>query len=224
MTQITEHLKYFTKLSSIAVFSFFKINLLGAISTIALIIMEYFLLTKNINAGSSAHVSTIPFLTMTFFARPAGSIMWYLTCVLSPILFFILGNKYIITKLTHKVITDKSESLLNPLLDKVLLKFKSKQTNPIKTAADYTIAKMKLIHDVKSESDNKWLKKIISFGLKKIQLDDVDFSQEDLSFYDIIKAKTIQSLKNISQPSRELIWIVLGIQWLFFLVIVLTKY
>jgi hypothetical protein len=65
------------------------------------------------------------------------------------------------------------------------------QPDAIKIGADLGLAKIKLLDQVKSETDNKWLKKVLSFGLKKIKLDDVDLSQNNIAFTDIIKTKTM---------------------------------
>ncbi|MEO8516691.1 MAG: hypothetical protein ABI426_08105 [Flavobacterium sp.] len=220
-----ENFKYIAKLSAIAIASFLKINILGLFSTVFVVIIEYILLTKNIDAGHSGHLSAIPFLLLTFSARPIGSVLWYLTCISSPFLFFALGNKYILSKLSNKLITDKSESLINPLLEKVLLKFQTKQPVVLKNAGDFTLNKLKIIQEIKNDNaENKWLRKVIIFGMKKIKLDDVDFNQEDQNFYDIIKVKTIQTLKKMSEPSRKLIWITIAAQWTIMLFIWITKY
>ena len=60
--------------------------------------------------------------------------------------------------------------------------------------------------------------------MKKIKLDDIDFNQENQNFYDIIKLKTHQTLKNISEPSRKSIFILIGIQFAILLFIWLTNY
>ena len=220
-----ENLKYISKLSTTAIFSFLKINILAAFSTIIVSIIGFILLTKNIDAGHSGHVSAIPFLVQTFLARPIGSILWYLVCLVSPFLFSALGNKYILQKLAYKIITDKSENVINPLLDRILQKFKIKQPEVLKNTGDFSLNKLKLVQEIKNDkSENKWLRKIITFGIKKINLDDVDFHQENLNFFDIIKIKTLQSLQNISKPSRKIIWLVITIQWLILIFIWLTKY
>lgn len=220
-----ENFKYFAKLSGIAIASFLKINILAVFSTVIVIIIEFFLLTKNIDAGHSGHASAIPFLILTFFARPFGSVLWYLTCICSPFLFFALGNKYIISKLSHKLITDKSESLINPLLERIFKKFQTKQPEILKNTGDFSLNKLKIIQEIKNDkTENKWMRKIIVFGMKKIKLDDVDFNKENQNFYDIIKEKTLQSLKDISEPSRKLIWIAIAIQWAILIFIWLTKY
>lgn len=58
--------------------------------------------------------------------------------------------------------------------------------------------------------------------MKKIKLEDVDFSKEDQNFFDIIKEKTIQSLQNITKP-RKPIWIAIAIQWIILLYMALLN-
>lgn len=220
-----ENLKYIAKLSTIALFSFLKINIVVTLSTIIVGVIGFFLLTKNIDAGQSGHASAIPFLLMTFLARPIGSILWCLVCFGSPFLFFVLGNKYILSKLANKLITDKSDSLINPLLENILDKFKTNQSESLKNAEDFSLNKLKLIHEIQNDqSENKWLRKIIVFGMKKINLDDINFNQENLNFLDIVKLKTIQSLQNISKPSRKIILFPIVIQWIILMFLWLTEY
>ena len=220
-----ENLKYIAKLSTIALFSFVKINMLAAFSTIIVGVIGFFLLTKNIDAGNSGHASATPFLVMTFFARLIGSILWCLVCFGSPFIFFVLGNKYILSKLANKLITDKSDSLINPLLENVLEKFKENQSESLKNTGDFSLNKLKLIHEIQNnKSENRLLRKIIVFGMKKIKLDDINFSQENLNFFDIIKLKTIQSLQNITQPSRTIILFPIIVQWIILIFLWMTEY
>jgi hypothetical protein len=216
-----ERIKYFAKLSSTAALSWIKINLLGAFSTAVVFIIAIIFLAKNIDAGHSAHVSAIPFLIMVFMNKPLSSIL-FLGIFFSPFLIFALGNKYIISKLINKVIKDKSEVYLEPFIDKMFSKFQEKQPDLIKKGADASLVKLKLINQIKAESENKWLKRIITFGLKKIKLDEVDFSNQKVSFSEIIKTKLITALHEFSEPSKKGIFIILGLQWLFLLIIVLS--
>ncbi|WP_326983294.1 hypothetical protein VUJ46_01730 [Chryseobacterium sp. MYb264] len=219
-----ENFKYIATLSAVAISSFLKINLLGAFSTVFLVVVEFILLTRNIDAGHSGHAGAAPFLVMVFLARPVGSILWLITCFASPFLFFTLGNQYIISKLANRLILDKSESIISPVLDKILSVIQKKQPQVMRNTGDFTLNKLKVINAIRNDkSENKWLKKIIIFGMQKIKMDDIDFNQENLNFYEIIKIKTIQSLNELSEPSRNLIWLTLGIQWLIFLFIWLVK-
>jgi hypothetical protein len=217
-----DNFKYFAKLSATAIASFLKINILGALSTVIVVIIAFFLLTKNTNSGDA---SDTPFLISTFSTRPVGSILWCLTCICSPFLFFALGNKYIISKLSHKLITDKSESLINPLLERIFQKIQTKQPEILKNTGDFSLHKLKIIQDIKNDTtENKWVRKIIISGMEKIKLADVDFNKDNQSFSDIIKEKIIQKLKDISEPSRKSILIAIAIQWAILMFIWLTKY
>ncbi|TRX36228.1 hypothetical protein FNW52_09385 [Flavobacterium sp. ZT3R18] len=216
-----EQIKYFTKITSIAVFSFIKINLLGSVNSIICFTIGCFLLTENV--GHAAHANSGPLIILVFFmSKPLGTTL--LTLIFfAPILYMILGNKYIMSKIIHLLIKDKSESTITPLLDRVLIKFKNNQPDGFKKGADLGLAKIKLLDQVKSETDNKWLKKVLSFGFKKIQLDDVDLSQDNIAFTDIIKTKTITALHNSTEPSRKAILAVLILQWIFLLLIWIIK-
>lgn len=216
-----EQVKYFTKITSIAVFSFIKIILLGSINTLICCTIGSFLLSANV--GHAAHTNSGALILLVFFtSKPIGTILLILI-FLAPVLYIILGNKYIISKVIHRLIKDKSESTITPLLDRVLTKFKNNQPDGIKIGADLGLAKIKLLDQVKSETDNKWLKKVLSFGLKKIKLDDVDLSQDNIDFKDVIKTKTITALHNSTEPSRKGILAVLILQWIFVLLIWIIK-
>jgi hypothetical protein len=220
-----ENLKYFSKLSLSGIVSLIKINTLGSISTIAVTIIGIINLSKDINVVSSGHVSAIPFITSTFASRPVGFILLCLSLFAFPVLIYMFANKYVLKKLANKIIIDKSETILNPMLDRLFDKFKANQPGSVKNAADYSINKLKLIENIKNDkTENKWLKRIIVFGLKKVKMDDVDFNKEDQNFYDILKIKTLETLHEISEPSKNIIWLTLGTQWLILGFICLTKF
>jgi hypothetical protein len=56
---------------------------------------------------------------------------------------------------------------------------------------------------MKESDENKWTKKITIYALNKVDLNEVDFKDENLSFSDIIQKKIVDSLKNVSEPSRS---------------------
>jgi hypothetical protein len=216
-----EQVKYFAKITSVAVFSFIKVNSLGAVNTLICCVIGSFLLSANV--GHAAHTNSGVLLLLVFFtSKPVGTTLLVLI-FFAPFLYLLLGNKYIISKIIHRLIKDKSESTITPLLDTVLTKFKNNQPDGLKKGADLGLAKIKLLDQVKSETDNKWLKKVLSFGLKKIKLDDVDLSQDNIDLKDIIKTKTITALHNSTEPSRKGILAILILQWIFLLMIWIIK-
>jgi hypothetical protein len=219
MNQVLDNLKYFSKLSATAAISFLKINLLGAFSTVLSAIIGIYLSSKGIDAGHSAHVSAAPWLVMVFAARPIGTVLMGLVLVASPFLFFMLGNKYTILKIAHRLLNDKAGKLIYPLLDKVFEQVKQKQPDLLRKGASYSMLKLKMLHEVKNGDGNKWVKRLVAMGISKIQLDEVDFNREDLSFADIIKDKIIDALQNLAQPSTKLVWLWIAVQWLVVILI-----
>lgn len=222
---MNERLKYIAKLSASAIFSFIKIYILATISTVLVAFIGFILIAKSVDVGTSARVSVIPFLVMVFTTKTTSAVLWCLVFFGSPFLFFALANKYILFKLSHKIIMDKSDDVLIPMLEKFLLRFKEKQPVVLKNLEEYSLQKMKLIHEIRENpAENKWLKRVVVFALKKVSLDDIDFSNQHLDFFEIIKIKTIQIMQNITKPKRSMIWIPILIQWGILVFIALANY
>lgn len=216
---MNDNLKYITKLFSTATFSFIKINIIGQLLVAFIAVLTLCTIVYQSSGPGMGHVNGIAVVAFLFVLRPIGFSLAVLCIFILPFLLFSLGNKYIISKTINKLISDKGEVLLYPIIDKVLSKIKSNQPDLLKKGTDSTKLKLKLLQEIKESKENKWLKKIILFGFKIVSLDDVDFSDEKVSFSDIIKEKTITGLKNVSQPSRNFFWIILGIQITIFILI-----
>lgn len=220
-----ENFKYIAKLSGSALFSFIKINLLGTISTIIVVVIGFFLLTQDVNVGSSGHATPIPFIIATFILRPVSTILFSIVFFSSSALFLTFGNKYIISKLVNRITIDKGEGYLVALLDKLMLKYKQQQPAVLRNAGDFTIQKLKVIQDIKNDKTvNKWLRKVIVLGMEKIRLDGIEFNDENQNPYEIIRNRTIESLKNIMEPSRKMIWMIFALQWAILLFIWSSKF
>jgi hypothetical protein len=212
--RMKENLKYVTKLASESIISFIKINLFGLFSTVLFGIVGFILISTLTDSGQTGHVGAIPYLVLIFKSRPISSIIFYLLLIASPILFFILGNKYITSKLTNKLLKDNSESYIYPIIDAILAKLKVSLEK-----GNTTDITDKLIQQLKNEGGNKWINRIIAFGLKKAKLDDIDFNKENQSVDEIIKFKIVQTLESVPEPSRKNISLLLIIQWVFILIV-----
>jgi hypothetical protein len=154
-----------------------------------------------------------------------SAILWCLVFFGSPFLFFALANKYVLLKVSHKVIEDNSDDVIIPMLEKIVQRFREKQPVVLRNLEEYSLHKMKLIQEIRENpEENKWLKKVLIFALKKVRLDDIDFSDERLDFFEIMKIKTIQFLQSISKPKRTMIWVPLIIQWVILVIIAATNY
>lgn len=134
-------------------------------------------------------------------------------------MFVALGNKYAVNKVINKIINDNAESSIQPVIEKIFVKLKHSQPNLIKKGADLSMIQLKLIDQTKRETENKWIKRVICFGIEKVKLDDVDLAKEELTIEDIFKQKLYFSLKNVSAPSMQKIWYLALLQWISMLFI-----
>ena len=211
-----DKIKYFAKLSSTAAFSFVKIYVLAIVTTFTCITISIFYLFDGFNGG---HVGGGAAGLVIFTQKPVQSVAFLLIGVCM-FLIMAYANKYVMNKVISILIRDKAESTIYPLLDKVIARVKTKQPNAVKTGTDYAVVKLQLIDSLRYESENKWLKKALVDGLKKINLEDIDFKRQDMDFYEILKIKAVAALQNVTTPSRNFIWIMVALQVVFTLIIV----
>lgn len=220
---------YIAKIAATGVFSFVKINLLGFISTALAAYFGFYFLMRDLDAvphsSGGGHFGGISALMSLFSVRPLGFSLWIISLLVGTTLYYLLGMKYILAKLTNKIVAEKCDSHIVPTLEEFAIQFKENQSDRMKGLGDFALKKIQFISTIRADrSQNKWMRRVLVLGLKEVELDDVDFSQEDLSFVDIFKNKAIRSLKNIAAPSRIWFWVVMGLQWLIFLVVWLTNY
>ena len=211
-----DKIKYFAKLSSTAAFSFVKIYVLAIVTTFTCITISIFYLFDGFNGG---HVGGGAAGLVIFTQKPVQSVAFLLIGVCM-FLIMAYANKYVMNKVISILIRDKAESTIYPLLDKVIARVKAKQPNAVKTGTDYAVVKLQMIDSLRYESENKWLKKALVYGLKKINLEDIDFKRQDMDFYEILKIKAVAALQNVTTPSRNFIWIMVALQVVFTLIIV----
>ena len=202
------NISYIKKLTILATKNLFRYYLLAILSTVLYMIVGYLLLRSNSS-----------FFSMHGQAQTIGKFLWLIGLILLPILLFLFSNKYVFATVAGKVVQERQDDLIVPVLDKVLLVFQSNQPDLVQNAGDYTFAKLKLINQVKNTRiENPWIKRIVIFGLNKIKFDSLDLDNNN-SFYDIVKSKFIAVLEILTESDNRPFWICIAIQWLVILFI-----
>lgn len=218
-----EKLKYIAKISSIGVFNFLKVNILGGISTAVSGLLGFFIIGSSIDAGHTGHAGVAPFLVIAFLTKPISSILWLISAFVSPYLFFVLGNKYALMKVANRFIKDHSDNYIQQIVDKIL-NIVIPDNSFMSNGADYAMLKLKMLDRLKQEPENKWMKRIIAFGIKKISLDDVDFQDKSLTPKMVISNKILSAIDDFSDASLKPTWILIAIQWLLLVFYWLVKF
>lgn len=219
-SNINDEFKYVAKLLSRATLSFLKINLIGQISIAILCIITIIVIQTFNNGGGPVHTNGQAAILVLFAARPISFGLTILSIFGAPILLFTLGNKYVMLRTINRLIADKGEQLLFPIIDRILNKAKDNQPQLFQKGTDKAKLQLKILQEIRDSKENKWLKKIIIYGFKKVELDEIDFKNKNVSFTEILKGKIIDKLKDISQPSRLFFYLILGWQALILLLTV----
>jgi hypothetical protein len=210
---MNNQLKQISILARIGLFSWVKIMSLSIVSTILSFILGVYYFFKNISESeltANNWLSDIwgiitSNLTEAFFLFLVINSIW---------LLIYLANDYVMYKIIYQLISDNSEKVLEPILDKSLASMKTKFPKLMQKGADYSMTKLKLIEEIKTSKENRFIKKIIVFCLDQVYLADVDLNKENVSFEEILKIKIIQILKGITEPTRIWILLVILFQWL----------
>lgn len=212
MNRITGHLKYFSKLSAVFIFSLFKIYAIGIISTITVLVLGIYILAESLGS-SLGHSGALAFIVATVMAKPVSAGLFYLLIIIAPFIIAIFATKYAMAGIISRLLKDHTKTILIPFIDKVLDKFKTNQPAVVRTSADFALAKMKLLNEFRSSSENKILKRILGYALNKIKFDELNLGDEHANFYDIIKTTLIEKLHELAEPSAMIFYIYIGLQW-----------
>ncbi|MGH1520396.1 hypothetical protein [Chryseobacterium sp. JK1] len=213
MNTITTHLKYFSKLSAVFIFSLFKIYALGVLSTIITLVLGIYILSETLGS-SLGHIGAVAFLVATVMAKPVSAGLFYIVMIAAPFFTAVFATKYAMSVVIHKLLQDHSKTIVTPFIDKVINVFKAKQPTVIRSSADFAIAKVKLLNEFKNSSENKILKKIIGYALNKIKFDELNLGAENADFSEIIKTQLLEKLHELAEPSAVIFYIYIGLQWI----------
>lgn len=163
----------------------------------------------------AAHTGAGFAIFINILFHPVSAVLWLIAGVILPIVYFSMANKFALRKLIHKILQNKSDSLIYPVFDRLLSEIKVRQPIPLKSGTDYGLKKLQVMESIKHGNGNALIKRIVIFGLKKVKLNDVDLNKEGQDFYDVLKVAAVQQLQQISKPAWWPLLLVMGIQWLF---------
>lgn len=213
MNKITNQIKYFSKLSVVFILSLLKIYGIGVLSTIITLVLGLYILSNSFGS-SLGHSGAYLFIVAAVTVKPVSGSIFLLLMIAAPFVIGIFSTKYAMANIISRLVKDHSETLLIPAIDKILSKFRGGQPAVVRTSADYALMKIKLMNEFKNSSENKILKRILSYGLKKLSFDELDLKNGNANFYDIIKTKLIEKLHELAEPSAMIFYIYIGLQWL----------
>ncbi|WP_435525487.1 hypothetical protein [Chryseobacterium indoltheticum] len=88
-----------------------------------------------------------------------------------------------IARTINRLIADKGEQILFPMIDRILNKVKANQPQLFQKGTDKAKLQLKILQEIRDSKENKWFKKIIIYGFKKVELDEIDFKRRKCKLY-----------------------------------------
>ena len=212
------HLKTIAKISGKSIWAWTKIILLAGFFFFVTLAIGLFLVADNpAESGPGGHgggplAFLVLFIVLWHYliTDPFPTILLIFSFLSIP-LFFFLANKYAVTtflsNLYQNKLADVMENKLQLLLQKVFNKFPA-----LFEKSDWKTVNLKLIQESKEDpSISRVYRKSIAFGLKKINMDDVNLSDPDLSLSHLITQKLKDAVNDTLEPTLKPVWIVYGV-------------
>jgi hypothetical protein len=207
-----DSIKTFSGLAGSMFVRWVMIMALGCFVCFLGILISVFLLSNNGGAGyTGARSGGVVGLVMTFIVLSATEFWSSFLLVVSLLfttLYFAIANKYTLHLSIYKVWQLKGNDFLKQKIEVYANRLSAVSPNWLKEMGSPVKVKLKLMDQIKNDKESNGIqKRILKFGLKVIKLDDVDFSQENIRFSEIIFTKIDQYLSTMSKPSLKWFYI-----------------
>ena len=212
------------KITGSAFLGWMKVSFIGALIMFIDLAIGFYLLADNENKGSGigGHANGIGAILVLIIVYFQMFLIDFFPTLLTALgflsipLFMVLANKYAINKALYSIYTQKLSNQLKEKIEFLVQKFLDKYPNFNEKKNAWKDILPKLISENKKDTTSSWIyKKIINTVLKKIQLDDVNFSNSDISFRQIFTSKIQETLEDTLKPSMKPVWIISSINLVF---------
>ena len=221
-----DNVKYGLKLSGFGAFSFIKVAVFGLFSAVVSLITGIILLSNASGTNEAGEVYESSFST---FIKDSPYLSVLLLITLISIYFvFSFSTQYAFRKVARRILDDKAESFLEPIMDKAMDKTmgridETEKQNMVQRGMDYSVLKLQTINNVKQETNNKWLRYLLVLGFSKLKLDDIPFDDPKFNVRSEIKTRVIEGIKDFATPDKQFFWMIIGYHWIAVLIIAFMR-
>lgn len=206
-----ENLKTIANISSKVLLKWVFIVVMGFFATGLTFTMVLYRNFKLISTGI-----TVAFLEL--YKTNLSAFLLFFGAPIFMILYVVIANKLSIQSAIHLLWKGKTGDYLLSKVKTIIARLLEKE-GWRKSFSDKAILKAKVLQEIKNDPDTSRLQRnVIGFVLARIQLDKVDFQQEDLKISDIIVTKFSDFVTEIIEPSLVMFWVLFSVQ-LFLLMI-----
>ncbi|MBL3658881.1 hypothetical protein [Fulvivirga sediminis] len=138
-----------------------------------------------------------------------------LSLLVFPFLYLNIANKAALHGAVYLLWKNNMETWITEKFTFYVKKIVSKENSIAKNIDDKATVKARLINSIRSDqSTSKWQKKVLTYVLKKIKLEDIDTLADDEKVSDFITKKILDFVSDIGAPSNKFLIITLLIHLL----------
>jgi len=205
--------KFYSKTALAAFFRWLMLSGVGVVLSVIGIIVGLALLGNNVGSGysgakSGSGLGAIVSL-FVLFRDEFWTAMLIFASIALVVVYFMVASKFTIGFILHRLLQHKLLPVIGTKVAAILRSFSEKQSKGLPSFANAEELKKKLAHLVSQDSDtNKIQRKVIQYGLKKIDLHDVDFTQKDLNVSDEVSSRVMRRLAEAANPGYRVFGIV----------------
>ncbi len=153
----------------------------------------------------------------------ADGLLYFLALLISPLAIIgavVLANKVAIQNSIQMIWDYKLADFIIPYISKYTTQLFEKGKQKLETVDTTTLKKQLKKVSVSDDELSKVQKSVLKFGLSKVNIDDVDFTQDSQKIGLIVGSKLQEEISELASPSYEWIYGIIVIQ-LIFLVLIL---
>ncbi|MBZ4033643.1 hypothetical protein K6T82_02625 [Flavobacterium sp. 17A] len=209
-----EEIKIVTAISAKSSLKWLVIMIIGNIFTLICFLIILF---QNGSFAGGGHGNIYAFLSGLFLNNICGFIL-IAGAPIFAILYFLIANKAAIQQMIYltwknKGFADFVNSKVVVLVDKL-----ASSKNWTGTISNAAMLKLQLLEANRNDKESsKIKKKVIGYLFRKINLDDIDFSNKELKLSEVISIKLNQFISEAVEPSLLFFWLLLLFQVVLFI-------
>jgi translation elongation factor EF-1beta len=205
-----DSIKFYAKTAAAAMIRWLLLSGIGVILAIIGIYIAMHLIGNNTGSGIGAS-----FGMLTTFKEEFWSALLLIASFAFVFIYPIVASKVALSFIIGGLYENKLAGVIGEKVTNTL-RVMTQSASWEKSVTNATALKEKLSSATKEDSTiNKVQQKAISYALKKVNLDDVNFKQDNPNLPEDISNKVMNQLSELAQPSYALFWIAVGAHAVF---------
>lgn len=203
-----EHVRLAAKIGGRSLLKWILLVAAGCFLTFICVAVVLF---DNAEMGGGGHGAVVGFILNLVFQNTIA----FLLLVGAPVfifLYFMVANKIAIATTIHQLLKHKAGEMISSQVGR-LVDGLTKSETWVAKGSDAVLLRAKLLQaNMDDPNTSKLKRKVIQYGFKKIQLDDIDLQDGNTKLSTIVVGKVERFMHETAKPSLKLFWLLVLVQ------------